>query len=46
MGLLSMTAYLANNIKEKLISSMHTATPSGRFCGRKWTRSGASGQFS
>lgn len=25
---------------------MHTATPSGRFCGRKWTRSEASGQFS
>lgn len=25
---------------------LHTATPSGRFCGRKWTRSGASGQFS
>ena len=27
-------------------SVVHTATPSGRFCGRKWTRSGASGQFS
>ena len=29
-----------------LLDGMHTATPSGRFCGRKWTRSGASGQFS
>ena len=24
---------------------VHTAEPSGRFCGRKWPRSGASGRF-
>lgn len=27
-----------------LFSSVHMAEPSGRFCGRKWPRSGASGQ--
>jgi len=34
--------------KEILISSerfyLHTARPSGRFCGREWPRSGASGR--
>ena len=27
-----------------LVGCMHTADPSGRFCGRKWPRSGASGR--
>lgn len=34
MGLLSMTAYLANNIKEKLISSIHKGITIAEIKGR------------
>lgn len=29
---------------EGIVTYLHMAEPSGRFCGRKWPRSGASGQ--